>query len=277
MPRRPSPPAARRVANLACSTLRSSGVRGAPRATPSHPWCGHSPRLSPRYRKRPPATSIRGRRAKTSWTPLRCSSPGALDLIIAELEGIATALARLAEAHRDTQIAARTLLQQALPTTFGLKAAGWLVAILEAPAARSARGGLAAQLGGAAGTLASLGDSGTEVLAEFARELELAESVVPWHTDRSRIAQIGGALSLLSGVLGKISLDIILMAQTKVGEVSEPAGAGRGGSSTLPHKRNPILPVTAAACSRRVQDLARTLQAAMVQEHERAAGSPTHG
>jgi 3-carboxy-cis,cis-muconate cycloisomerase len=199
----------------------------------------------------------------------------ALDLILAETDAIAAALAGLAEAHRDTPIAGRTLLQQALPTTFGLKAAGWLVSVLEARRGllevRATK--LAAQLGGAAGTLASLGDSGTEVLREFARELELAEPAVPWHTDRSRISEIGGALSLLSGALGKISLDIILMAQTEVGEVSEPAGAGRGGSSTLPHKRNPILSVTAAACSRRAADLSRTLQAAMVQEHERAAGA----
>ena len=124
-----------------------------------------------------------------------------------------------------------------------------------------------------AGTLASLGDFGTEVLKEFAQELELAEPVVPWHTDRSRIAEIGGALSLLSGTLGKVSLDIILMAQTEVGEVSEPAEKGRGGSSTLPHKRNPILSVTAAACTRRVQNLSCTLQSAMVGEHERAAGA----
>jgi 3-carboxy-cis,cis-muconate cycloisomerase len=196
-----------------------------------------------------------------------------LGMIIAETHSVAAALARLAEAHRDTPIAARTLLQQALPTTFGLKAAGWLVSILEARRrlldVRAME--LAAQLGGAAGTLASLGDCGTEVLGEFARELQLAEPAVPWHTDRARIAQIGGTLSLLSGVLAKISLDIILMAQTEVGEVSEPAG--RGGSSTLPHKRNPILSVTTAACSRRVQDLARTLQSAMVQEHERAAGA----
>ena len=199
----------------------------------------------------------------------------ALGLILTETDAIAVALAGLAEAHRQTPIAGRTLLQQALPTTFGLKAAGWLVAVLEARRllleVRATK--LAAQLGGAAGTLASLGDSGTEVLEEFARELDLEEPAVPWHTDRSRIAEIGSALSLLAGVLGKISLDIILMAQTEVGEISEPAGAGRGGSSTLPHKRNPILSVTAAACSRRVQDLARTLQAAMVQEHERAAGA----
>ena len=199
----------------------------------------------------------------------------ALDLILVEVDGIAAACARLANEHRATIMAGRTLLQQALPTTFGFKAAGWLVAVLEARGQLFTvrESGLAAQLGGPAGTLASLCDSGTEVLTEYARELELAEPLVPWHTDRSRIAKIGGALSLLSGALGKISLDIILMAQTEVREVSEPAGAGRGGSSTLPHKRNPILSVTAAACSRRVQDLARTLHSAMVGEHERAAGA----
>jgi 3-carboxy-cis,cis-muconate cycloisomerase len=199
----------------------------------------------------------------------------ALGLILAETDAVAAALSRLADAHRDTPIAARTLLQQALPTTFGLKVAGWLVSVLEARRllleVRTTK--LAAQLGGAAGTLASLGNSGTEVLEEFARELELAEPVVPWHTDRSRIAEIGGTLSLLAGALGKISLDIVLMAQTEVGEVSEPAGAGRGGSSTLPHKRNPILSVTAVASVRRVQNLALTLQSAMVQEHERAVGA----
>jgi 3-carboxy-cis,cis-muconate cycloisomerase len=199
----------------------------------------------------------------------------ALDLILTETDAIAAALAGLAEAHRDAPLAARSLLQQALPTTFGLKAAGWLVSVLEARRRllEVREWGLAAQLGGAAGTLASLGNSGTEVLMEFARELELAEPAVPWHTDRSRIVEIGGALSLLSGVLGKISLDIILMAQTEVGEVSEPASAGRGGSSTLPHKRNPILSVTAVASARRVHDLSHTLQSAMVGEHERAAGA----
>ena len=199
----------------------------------------------------------------------------ALGLILVEVDGIASACAKLADDHRATVMPGRTLMQQALPITFGLKAAGWLVAVLEA------RGrlievrdtGLAVQLGGAAGTLASLGEDGLSVLGEFARELGLPEPVVPWHTDRTRIAGIGGALSLLAGVLEKISGDVILMAQTEVGEVAEPAGENRGGSSTLPHKRNPILSVAAAASSRRVRDLARTLQGAMVGEHERAAGS----
>jgi 3-carboxy-cis,cis-muconate cycloisomerase len=198
-----------------------------------------------------------------------------LDRILAEVDGIAGACARLAEDHRDTLMAGRTLLQQALPTTFGLKAAGWLVSVLEARRRlREVRSSeLAAQLGGAAGTLASLGDSGLPVLREFALELGLPEPPVPWHTDRTRVSNIGNALSLLAGVLGKISRDVILMAQTEVGEVAEPAGEGRGGSSTLPHKRNPILSVTAAANARRVQDLGRALQNAMAQEHERAAGA----
>jgi 3-carboxy-cis,cis-muconate cycloisomerase len=199
----------------------------------------------------------------------------ALDLILAELEGISRACARLAQEHRATIMAGRTLLQQALPTTFGLKAAGWLVSVLEVRRKLSEvrDRGPAAQLGGAAGTLASLGKSGVSVLGEFARELELAEPTVPWHTDRRRIAEIGGSLSLVAGIVGKISLDVILMAQTEVGEVTEPADGDRGGSSTLPHKRNPILSVTAAASTRRVQGLAQTLYGAVAGEHERAAGA----
>src|ERR687897_1270766 len=199
----------------------------------------------------------------------------ALDLILAEIDGISAACARLADTYRDTMMPGRTLLQQALPTTFGKKAAGWLVSVLEVGTRlREVReSGLAVQLGGAAGTLASLGPAGTRVLAEFARELRLMEPVVPWHTGRSRIAEIGSVLSLVAGVLGRISQDVILMAQTEVGEAAEPAGEGRGGSSTLPHKQNPVLSVTAVANVRRVFDLSHTLQAAMLGEHERAAGA----
>ncbi len=199
----------------------------------------------------------------------------ALGLILAEVDGIAAACARLADTYRDTMMPGRTLLQQALPTTLGKKAAGWLVSVLEVGTRlREVReSGLAVQLGGAAGTLASLGSSGTQVLGEFARELDLVEPVVPWHTDRVRISDIGGTLSLVAGVLGKISQDVILMAQTEIGEVAEPVGEGSGGSSTLPHKQNPILSVTAAANARRVLDLSHTLQTAMVGEHERATGA----
>ncbi|HEX5849608.1 MAG TPA: lyase family protein, partial [Rubrobacter sp.] len=133
--------------------------------------------------------------------------------------------------------------------------------------------GLAAQLCGASGTLASLGDHGVPVLGEFARELGLAEPAVPWHTDRTRIGELGGSLSLAAGVLGKISLDVILMAQAEVGEVAEPAGEGRGGSSTLPHKRNPILSVIATANTRRALASTQTLYGSMAGEHERAAGA----
>ena len=202
----------------------------------------------------------------------------ALEPILSEVDGIAAACARLADDHRETVMPARTLLQQALPTTFGLKAAGWLVAVLEARkrllAARES--GLAAQLGGAAGTLASLGPEGIWVLEEYARELGLAEPVVPWHTARLRIAEVGSILALAAGVVHKLALDVVLMTQTEVAEVAEPSDGGRGGSSTLPHKRNPVGSVLAAACARRVPPLAQTLQAAMAQEHERAAGGAWH-
>ncbi len=202
----------------------------------------------------------------------------ALELILFEVDGIAAACARLADDHRETVMPGRTLLQQALPTTFGLKAAGWLVAVLEARkrllGARET--GLAAQLGGAAGTLASLGPEGIRVLEEYARELGLAEPVVPWHTARLRIAEVGSILALAAGVVHKLALDVVLMTQTEVAEVAEPSDGGRGASSTLPHKRNPVGSVLAAACARRVPPLAQTLQATMAQEHERAAGGAWH-
>jgi 3-carboxy-cis,cis-muconate cycloisomerase len=202
----------------------------------------------------------------------------ALELILSEVDGIAAACARLADDHRETVMPGRTLLQQALPTTFGLKAAGWLVAVLEARKRllTARESGLAAQLGGAAGTLASLGSEGIRVLEEFARELGLAEPVVPWHAARLRIAEVGSTLALAAGVVHKLALDVVLMAQTEVAEVAEPPDGGRGGSSTLPHKRNPVGSVLAAACARRVPPLAQTLQAAMAQEHERAAGGAWH-
>lgn len=198
-----------------------------------------------------------------------------LDLILAEVDGVASGCASLANAHRETLMAGRTLLQQALPITFGLKAAGWLLAVLEARRRLLAtrESGLAAQLGGAAGTLASLGPPGIRVLQEFARELDLPEPVVPWHTARLRVAELGSVLALVSGVMHKLALDVILLSQTEIAEAAESSEDGRGGSSTLPHKRNPAGSTLAAACARRVPPLAETLQAAMAQEHERAAGA----
>ncbi len=191
----------------------------------------------------------------------------ALALIGEELDGVARACAALAREHAETLMAGRTLLQQALPITFGLKAAGWLDATLDA------RGGLRrarldVQLGGAAGTLAALGDAGPPVAAAVAERLGLGAPGLPWHTARGRVAELGAALAVAAGAMGKAALDLVLLAQTEVGEVV----AGAGGSSTLPHKRNPIGAVRARACAERVPPLAALLLAAMAQEHERGAG-----
>jgi 3-carboxy-cis,cis-muconate cycloisomerase len=132
---------------------------------------------------------------------------------------------------------------------------------------------LAVQLGGAAGTLASLGEDGPAVVAGLAERLELSEPVLPWHTDRTRIADVAAALGAVAGVAGKIALDVALLAQTEVAEAFEPAGPGRGVSSTLPHKRNPVGAASVAAAVRRAHALTGTLFGAMVQEHERAAGA----
>jgi 3-carboxy-cis,cis-muconate cycloisomerase len=197
----------------------------------------------------------------------------ALQFVLVDLEHVAEECARLAKEHRATPMAARTLLQQAVPTTFGLKAAGWLVAVLDARARlvqiRETR--LAAQLGGAAGTLAALGEQGPEVSRLYAAELGLPEAPLPWHNARGRIAELGAALAEAAGVLAKIGLDIALLAQTEVGEVREPAGSG--GSSTMPQKRNPIGSVIAGACARQARAAAGLLTESLVQEHERGVGS----
>jgi 3-carboxy-cis,cis-muconate cycloisomerase len=195
-----------------------------------------------------------------------------LPLIDAELSGVAAACAALARDHRDTPMVARTLLQQALPTTFGLKAAGWLLGIDEARELLAAVP-LQVELGGAAGTLAALGEDGLAVLGRLAAELELEEPVLPWHTRRVRVAQLGAALAIAAGALEKIALDLKLMAQTEVGEVAESGEGGRGGSSTLPHKRNPVGSALTIACAAGVRGAASVLTGALAQEHERAAGA----
>ena len=199
----------------------------------------------------------------------------ALGPVLDDLGGAATAAARLAGTHRATVMAGRTLGQQALPTTFGLRAAGWLVALDEAAAGleRVRRERLAAQLGGAAGTLAALGPDGVQVARSYAAELGLGEPVLAWHTNRTRVGELAGALGVAAGVLGKIALDVTLLAQTEVGEVTEAAGEGRGGSSTLPHKHNPVGAVLVVAGTRRVPGLVATLLGSMAQEHERATGA----
>jgi 3-carboxy-cis,cis-muconate cycloisomerase len=195
-----------------------------------------------------------------------------LELIEADLNAVAAACAGLAGEHRGTLMAGRTLLQQALPTTFGLKAAGWLDSVLSARE-RLGSLSLAVQLGGAAGTLASLGSDGERVAALLAKRVGLDEPAVPWHTARLRVADLGSSLALTAGTLEKIALDLVLLSQTEVGEVAESSAGGRGGSSTLPHKRNPVGSVLTIACARRVRGAAGVLLEAMAQEHERAAGA----
>jgi 3-carboxy-cis,cis-muconate cycloisomerase len=192
-----------------------------------------------------------------------------LEVILGDLDAVAGRCARLAEEHRRTVMAARTLLQQAVPTTFGLKAASWLVGIVEARRHLAAIS-LVAQLGGAAGTLASLGEKAPEVLRHYADELGLDEATVPWHTMRVRIGELGGALDLAAGACAKIALDVALLAQTEVAELSTHDD---GRSTTMPHKRNPASAVIALACQRHVHANASVLTASLVQEHERAAGA----
>ncbi|MEU3165405.1 3-carboxy-cis,cis-muconate cycloisomerase [Streptosporangium sp. NPDC006930] len=195
----------------------------------------------------------------------------ALTPVLTDLSACADACARLASEHRGTVMAGRTVLQHAVPITFGLKAAGWLSAL------DHARTGLAqvplpVQYGGAAGTLSVLGGRGHEVPPLLAAELGLAEPVVPWHTDRTPVARLACALGTVAGTLGKTANDVKLLAQTEVAEVAEPAGPGRGTSSAMPHKRNPVGSMSVLACVQRVPGLVASILDGMVQEHERAAG-----
>ena len=196
----------------------------------------------------------------------------ALDLMLDDLSTVGAACAGLAETHRTTLMTARTLLQPATPTTFGFKAAAWLVSVDAAYAllaqVRAER--LAVQLGGASGTLGSLEGAGVEVARRLALRLELAEPVLPWHTDRTRVAALAAALGTAVGVAGKIARDVVLLAQAEVAEAEE---AERGTSSTLPQKRNPVRAVLILAAAARAPGLVGTVFSAMVQEHERAAGA----
>ena len=198
----------------------------------------------------------------------------AVDLVTIDLAEFADALAELAHRHRDTPMIGRTWMQHALPISFGLKAAGWLDAVMrhqQRLVELRARLGVL-QFGGAAGTLASLGDRGLTVAQALAHELELDLPDVPWHAHRDRVAEFATVLGLLTGTLGKIARDIALMNQTEVAELSEPVAAGRGGSSTLPHKRNPVGCAAALAAATRVPALVSTMLSGMTNEHERALG-----
>lgn len=197
-----------------------------------------------------------------------------LNLIEAELRAIVAAFAIQAERHRDTVMAGRTHLQQALPTTFGLKCAIWAQPFIHHLARLSELRARVEQIefAGAAGTLASLGDDGITVMEALAAELGLAAPVVPWHVCRDAVTEAVGFLGLLCGSLAKIATDIILLAQTEVGEVAEPYVHGRGQSSTMPQKRNPIASEYILAASRNVQAQVIVMQGAMAQDHERATG-----
>jgi 3-carboxy-cis,cis-muconate cycloisomerase len=196
-------------------------------------------------------------------------------LLASDLARIEQALSRLADQHRDTIMLGRTLLQGAPPVTFGLKAAGWLAAVHRGNSrlTETFAEALIVQFGGASGTLAAFGTQGLAVARGLADELGLACPDAPWHTHRDRLANLVCACGVLTGTLGKIARDISLLMQGEVGEAAEPGGKGRGSSSTMPQKRNPIGCAVALAAANRVPGLVSSYLSAMVQEHERAVGA----
>ena len=201
----------------------------------------------------------------------------AIDALLADIGHAIAGFARLARQHRDTPAVARTWLQHALPMPFGLKLAEYAAALHRSRRRlqRLRDEGLALQFGGAAGTLAALGDKGLLVAEKLAQELKLPLPDAPWHTHRDRIAEIASVLAIAVGTCGKIARDVSLMMQTDVAEAFEPSGEGRGGSSTMPHKRNPVAAATVLAAATMAPNLAATIFAAQVQDHERSAG-PWH-
>lgn len=195
----------------------------------------------------------------------------ALAMIREAVRRAANEAARLARTHRDTPQAGRTLLQHALPITFGLTAVTWWDALGAAGAALAgARDLPAAQLGGAVGTRHAYGTAGPALVGRFAAELGLATPALAWHTNRVRVGQLAGALGVTAGAIGKVARDVTLLASSEVGEVAE---AAPGGSSAMAHKRNPVASVAALGCASQAPGLVATLLAAMVQEHQRAAGA----
>jgi 3-carboxy-cis,cis-muconate cycloisomerase len=208
-------------------------------------------------------------------TALMLVAARALAALRGDLDRAAVACAALAAGHGATVMAGRTLLQQALPTSFALKAAGWLdgLTAVRAELAEVRRRGLALQFGGAVGTLAALGTDGLAVAAALGAELELPAPPLPWHTNRTRPARLAAALGTALGAMGKIARDITLLAQTEVAEAAEGGGPGRGGSSTMPHKHNPVGAVAVLACAGQGPGLVAAVLGAMVGEHERAAGA----
>jgi 3-carboxy-cis,cis-muconate cycloisomerase len=201
----------------------------------------------------------------------------AIDALLADLDRAIAGFAKLAQQHRNTAMVARTWLQHALPMPFGLKLAEYAAALHRSRIRlkRLRAETLALQFGGAAGTLAALGGKGLAVAEKLAAELKLPLPEAPWHTHRDRIAEAASVFAILAGSCGKIARDVSLLMQTDVAEAFEPAGEGRGGSSTMPHKRNPVACASALAAATMAPNLAATIFAAQVQDHERSAG-PWH-
>ena len=201
----------------------------------------------------------------------------AIEILLGDIDRAVAGFAKLARQHRDTAVVARTWLQHALPMPFGLKLAEYAAALHRSRKRlqRLRTEALALQFGGAAGTLAALGDKGLAVAERLAQELRLPLPDAPWHTHRDRIAEAASVFAIIAGTCGKIARDVSLMMQTDVGEAFEPSGEGRGGSSTMPHKRNPVAAASALGAATMAPNLAATILAAQVQDHERSAG-PWH-
>lgn len=201
----------------------------------------------------------------------------AIEALLSDIERAISGFARQAEQHRHTPVVGRTWLQHALPMPFGLKLAEYAAALNRSRSRlRALRAdALALQFGGASGTLAALGDHGLQVAEQLSRELDLPLPEAPWHTHRDRIAEVASVFAIIAGSCGKIARDVSLMMQTDVAEAFEPAGEGRGGSSTMPHKRNPVAAASALGAATMAPNLAATIFAAQVQDHERSAG-PWH-
>jgi len=198
----------------------------------------------------------------------------ATKIMAGDLAGSMDALVALIGKHRGSVMAGRTLMQQALPITFAFKAAGWLSGLTgAAERLKRAESELALQFGGAAGTLAALGAEGASVKRALAEKLGLKETPISWHAERGRIFDLAAALAAGSGAASKIATDVLLLMQTEVGEAFEPSAPGKGGSSTLPHKRNPVGAAAIRANHRRITGMMATLTLGLEQEHERAAGA----
>jgi|SRR5690242_86623 len=199
----------------------------------------------------------------------------ALSAILADLDSLAESFAQLSHTHRKAVLAGRTWMQQALPTSFGFIAAGWLDALLRHRERLLAlrKSALVLQFGGAVGTLAALGDRGIQVATFLAEDLRLELPALPWHSHRDRLAEAATVFGLLAGTLTKIARDISLHAQTEIQEILEPSGEGRGGSSTMPHKRNPVACAAILGATLRVPALVSTMLAAMDHPQQRALGS----